>query len=130
MYEVLKDITEGKGTEKHLELLDELCWGIAETSLCQLGASAPFPVLSTLRYFKDEYEAHIKEKRCPAGVCTALVTYEVDAEKCTGCTLCTKKCPVGAISGDKKEPHTIDTSKCTKCGICYDVCKFDAVMRK
>ncbi|RKZ31495.1 NADH-quinone oxidoreductase subunit F [bacterium] len=130
MFEVLNDITEGRGTEKHLEMLEELCWGIAETSLCQLGASAPNPVLSTLRYFKDEYEAHIKEKRCPAGVCKSLVTYEIDAEKCTGCTICARKCPVGAISGEAKKPHNIDTSKCTKCGICYDVCKFDAVVRK
>jgi len=129
MYEVLNDICEGRGTEQHLEMLKELCWGIAETSLCQLGASAPNPVLSTLKYFEDEYMAHIVDKHCPAGVCKELVTYEIDEENCTGCTLCMRQCPVGAISGEKKEPHVIDTEKCTKCGICYDVCKFDAVKR-
>jgi NADH-quinone oxidoreductase subunit F len=127
MFNILKDITEGKAEMKDLELLDELGVMIKETSLCQLGGSAPNPILSTLRYFREEYEAHIKKKSCPAGVCSALLKYAIDKEKCTGCTVCAKKCPVEAISGEKKKAHKIDREKCTKCGVCYDVCKFDAV---
>jgi len=129
MNEILTDICEGRGKEEHIELLEELAWGIRETSLCQLGASAPNPLLSTLKYFKDEYKAHIEDKRCPAGVCKALVTYEIDAGKCTGCTLCSKRCPVEAIVGKVKEPFKIVQEKCIKCGLCFDVCKFDAVVR-
>ncbi len=129
MREILNDICEGRGKMEHLDMLEELAWGISQTSLCQLGKAAPNPMLSTLKYFRDEYIAHIEEKRCPAGVCKALVTYTIDAEKCTGCTLCAKKCPVGAITGKAKEAHVIDTEKCVKCGMCYDVCNFDAVKR-
>ncbi|MBN2543324.1 4Fe-4S binding protein [bacterium] len=128
MSEILKDITEGNGKEGDLELLEELSWVMTETSLCALGASAAFPFLSTLRYFRDEYEVHIKEKRCPAHVCKALITYTINAKKCTGCTLCALKCPQDAISGEKKALHEIDQSKCIKCGICVDACKFDAVI--
>jgi NADH-quinone oxidoreductase subunit F len=127
MYEILTDITEGRGELKHLELLDYLSWGITETSLCQLGTTAANPVLTTLRYFRDEYRAHIEDKWCPAGVCKALVTYTVDAEACTGCTVCAKKCPSDAIIGERKKVHEIDQDKCIKCGICFEACKFDAI---
>ena len=98
-----------------------------EASLCQLGGSAPNPVLSTLRYFREEYEEHIRDKKCRAGVCKALIEYRIDAEKCTGCQACIRPCPTDAISGEKKSVHVIDESKCIRCGICYEVCKFDAV---
>ncbi|MBW1971267.1 MAG: NADH-quinone oxidoreductase subunit NuoF [Deltaproteobacteria bacterium] len=127
MYEILTDITEGRGKEGDIELLEELGWVVANASLCGLGQTAPNPVLSTIRYFRDEYEAHIKEKRCPAKVCKALIRYEIDQEKCTGCGRCRINCPVEAISGEKKKPHIIDQEKCIKCGICHEVCKFDAV---
>ena len=100
---------------------------VNDTSLCQLGGTAGNPVLSTIRYFRDEYDAHIREKRCPAGHCKALITYRIHAEKCTGCTLCAKRCPADAITGEAKQPHVIDPGKCIKCGICYEVCNFDAV---
>jgi len=128
MLGILDNITNGKGTEEELELLEELGSMIKVTSLCALGGSAPNPVLSTLRYFKDEYIAHIKEKKCPAGSCKALIEYSIDEAKCTGCTLCSKKCPEEAISGEKKQPHRIDKDKCIKCGVCNEVCKFDAVI--
>jgi ferredoxin len=116
-----------EGEEGDIELLQELAEAITDGSLCALGATAPNPVLTTLRYFRDEYETHIKDKRCPAGVCKALITYHIDAEKCTGCMACVKACPVEAITGVKKEPHVLDQAKCTKCGGCYEACKFDAV---
>jgi len=128
MHRILTAICEGRGKEEHLVLLEKLCWGIAETSLCQLGATAPNPVLSTLKYFRDEYEAHIKEKRCPARVCKPLIKYWIDKGKCNGCGLCRKRCPQAAILGELKEPHVIDEIKCIKCGICYDVCKFEAII--
>ncbi|MGA2954345.1 MAG: NADH-ubiquinone oxidoreductase-F iron-sulfur binding region domain-containing protein [Thermodesulfobacteriota bacterium] len=130
MKEVLIDITEGRGTEESIPLLKELAEAIALGSLCALGGTAANPVLSTLRYFLDEYEAHIKEKRCPAGVCKELIAYSILENLCTGCHRCFRECPQQAISGEAKKPHTIDTDKCIKCGICYDVCKFDAVVKK
>jgi len=128
MLDILTDITEGKGKEEDIALLEELGDVIKEASLCALGSTAPNPVLSTIRYFRDEYEAHVREKRCPAGVCKALITFTIDAEKCTGCGVCAKECPQGALSGEKKKPHIIDQEKCIKCGLCRDSCKFDAVI--
>ncbi|MHB8828995.1 MAG: NADH-ubiquinone oxidoreductase-F iron-sulfur binding region domain-containing protein, partial [Syntrophales bacterium] len=128
MREILVDITEGKGREGDIELLESLAASIKDGALCALGTSAPNPVLSTIRYFRDEYEAHIKEKRCPAGVCKSLITYSVDSEKCTGCTLCAKVCPVGAATGEKKKAHKIDSDKCTRCGACKESCQFDAII--
>ena len=127
MLEILTRITEGEGKEGDVELLIELCDAIKDGALCGLGQTAPNPVLTTIRYFRDEYDAHIKSKKCPAGECTALLTYEIDKDKCRGCTLCAKKCPVGAIEGSLKAPHTIDSSKCIRCNQCYTVCKFGAV---
>ena len=127
MYEVLNDITEGRGKKGDVELLEELGWVVAEASLCALGGTAPNPVLSTIQYFRDEYEAHIAEKRCPAGVCKALIQYTIEPELCTACGLCRKACPSDAISGAKKVPHKIDQEKCIKCGMCVESCKFDAV---
>ena len=129
MLTILDRITNGVGAEEDLELLEQLAETIAEASLCALGTQAPNPILSTLKYFKEEYHAHIKDKKCPAGVCKALITYSIIEESCTGCTLCAKNCPVNAISGETKKLHEIDTNTCIKCGICYDVCKFDAVVR-
>jgi len=127
MLEILNRITQGEGTMEDVDLLDELGYVVAHASLCGLGKSAPNPVLSTLRYFRDEYVEHVKDKKCRAGVCKALVKYEIDAQACTGCHVCFKACPVDAISGESKEVHVIDQGKCIKCGICKDVCKFDAV---
>jgi NADH:ubiquinone oxidoreductase subunit F (NADH-binding)/Pyruvate/2-oxoacid:ferredoxin oxidoreductase delta subunit len=127
MREILEDICAGKGTEGDIELLEKIATGVADGSLCALGGSAPNPVLSTLRYFRDEYDAHIKDHRCPAGVCKALITYSIDPEKCTGCGLCVKVCPTQATSGEKKKAHTIDNNKCTRCGACIESCKFDAI---
>lgn len=129
MLEILNDICAGKGSEGDIETLLELGESIIESSICGLGKSAPNPVLSTINYFRHEYEAHIKEKSCPALVCKNLIVYIIDQETCTGCRLCMKSCPLNAISGEKKEPHYIDQVKCTKCGICFDVCpdRFKAV---
>jgi len=127
MYQILVDICAGKGREGDIELLQELAETVRDASLCQLGKTAPNPVLTTLRYFRDEYEAHIREKRCPAGVCRALIQYTVIVEKCTGCGVCRRNCPQEAISGEKKEVHVIDQSKCIKCGLCADLCRFDAI---
>ncbi|HIH97456.1 MAG TPA: 4Fe-4S binding protein [Thermoplasmata archaeon] len=127
MHAILTDICEGRGTENDLELLEELAEVVKDTSLCQLGATSPNPVLSTLRYFRDEYNAHIMDKKCPARVCKALIHYSIIEEKCTGCGLCAKKCPQGAIIGERRKPHVIDQSRCIKCGICFDSCRFDAI---
>ena len=128
--QILTDITEGRGEEEDLETLEDLAMTLKDGALCALGTSAANPVLSTLRYFRDEYEAHIKDKKCPAGVCNALIEYSIDVEKCTGCTRCVRVCPQAAITGEKKEAHTIDTSKCIKCGSCIEVCKFDAIVKQ
>jgi NADH:ubiquinone oxidoreductase subunit F (NADH-binding)/(2Fe-2S) ferredoxin len=127
MYEVLDAITKGKGKEGDIEFLQELGWVTSEASLCALGGSAPNPVLSTIRYFRDEYEAHIKEKRCPAGVCPELITYTIDPEVCIACGKCRKECPAEAITGEKKVPHEINQAKCIKCGTCREVCPVEAV---
>ena len=127
MINILDDITQGKGQEGDIELLEKIGRNIKETALCGLGNTAPNPVLTTIRYFRDEYEAHIRDKRCPAGVCKALITYSIDPEKCTGCTVCARNCPVDCISGQRKQTHVIDQEKCIKCGMCYSVCNFDAV---
>lgn len=127
MLEILIRITEGKGTMDDLNTLEELSYQIKDNSLCGLGQTAPNPVLTTLKYFRDEYTAHILEKKCPAKVCKSLLTYEIITDKCTGCTVCAKKCPVNAISGERKLPHFIDQEVCIKCGDCYSRCKFDAI---
>ena len=130
MLEILTKITEGNGTMEDLDKLEELCVFVKENSLCGLGQTAPNPVLSTLRYFRDEYVAHIVEKRCPAGVCKNLLRFVIDPAKCKGCTACARKCPVGAITGAVKQPHVIDTEKCIKCGSCIETCKFGAISKK
>jgi NADH:ubiquinone oxidoreductase subunit F (NADH-binding) len=128
LLDILTDITEGRGKEGDIELLEELGGLLKETSLCALGTTASNPVLSTIKYFRGEYEAHIREKRCPAGVCKALITFRVDEEKCTGCGVCLRECPQEAISGEKKKPHVIAQSKCIRCGLCRDSCKFEAII--
>lgn len=130
LYEILDKITRGKGTMEDLDRLEELCLSIKEGSLCGLGQTAPNPVLSTLRYFRDEYIAHVRDKRCPAGVCKHLLNYTIIADKCKGCSACSRKCPVGAISGEIKSPFIIDSEKCIKCGACMDTCKFGAIEKK
>ena len=130
MLEILTNICEGKGKEGDIELLEEMGEVIKDASLCALGQTAPNPVLTTLRYFRDEYEAHIRYKRCPAGVCHNLIKYSIDFEKCIGCGLCLKACPADAISGEKKQPHKIDQDKCTQCGLCYEICKSKSIIKE
>jgi len=130
MRRILERITRGEGREEDIPLLEEICEAMKDGSLCALGRTAPNPVLTTLKYFREEYEAHIREKRCPAGVCRELITYYIDEEACTGCGRCLKVCPAEAITGQKKEPHRIDPEKCIKCGSCKEVCQFDAVKVK
>jgi NADH:ubiquinone oxidoreductase subunit F (NADH-binding)/(2Fe-2S) ferredoxin len=128
MHDIVADICNGKGEPEHIELLEDLAEAVKDTTLCGLGNTAPNPVLSTLRYFNDEYEAHIHKKKCPAGVCRALIRYSIDPEKCKGCMLCNKQCPLEAITGKPREPQIIDEEKCIKCGVCRESCKFEAVL--
>jgi NADH:ubiquinone oxidoreductase subunit F (NADH-binding) len=128
MAEILNRICEGEGRSQDLGLLEDLSQTMIDTSLCGLGLTAPNPVLSTLRYFGEEYETHIKEKKCPARFCRELISFSIDPEKCTGCGACVKVCPVEAIIGEKKKVHQLDEEKCVKCRGCYEACKFDAVL--
>ncbi len=128
MHDIVADICAGEGRPEQIELLKEIAEAVKDASLCALGGTAPNPVLSTLKYFPDEYKAHIEDKKCPAGVCRALIRYRIDPEKCKGCLLCTKACPEQAIQGEQKEPQTIDEEKCIKCGVCRESCKFEAVI--
>ncbi len=130
MYDILDKITKGKGTHEDLEKLKSIGSAMKKASLCGLGQTAPNPTLSTMKYFADEYEAHITEQKCPAGKCKDLTQYVIDAEKCIGCGLCARRCPVNCISGEKRAPHEIDSSACIKCGECFKACKFDAVLKK
>ena len=126
-YELMERITSGKGQEGDLEKLEELCMYIKENALCGLGQTAPNPVLSTMRYFWDEYEAHVADKKCPAGVCKSLLSFIIRPDQCRGCTLCAKVCPAGAIEGSVRQPHSIIQDKCLKCGACIEKCRFGAI---
>jgi NADH-quinone oxidoreductase subunit F len=130
MLEVVTNITEGNGRIDDISTLEELAEVIKDASMCGLGQTSPNPVLSTLRYFRAEYETHIKDKKCPAGVCKALISFSIDSSKCTGCGACSKRCPQGAISGEKKKAHRIDAKKCVKCSVCYETCKFGAISKQ
>ena len=130
MLEILNRICEGKGEDGDIERLENLAQNIKATALCGLGQTAPNPVLSTIKQFRHEYEAHIYDKHCPAGVCKKLLNFVIDPEKCRGCTLCARVCPTGSISGKVKEPHVIDAKKCIKCGACMEKCKFGAISKK
>ena len=127
LLEILTKITKGKGTMEDIDKMEELCYAIKSSALCGLGQTAPNPVLSTLKYFRHEYEAHVKEKKCPAHVCKALSQYKINPDTCKGCSLCSRQCPAGAISGQIKSPFVIDQEKCIKCGACQTACKFNAI---
>lgn len=127
MREILDRFSQGEGSVKEIEDLISLAQAVQDGSLCALGSSAPNPVLTTIRYFKDEYIAHVRDQKCPAGVCKSLITYAIDSDACTGCTSCAKQCPNNCISGEKKKPHVIDAAECIRCGICMETCKFDAI---
>ncbi|HUV87079.1 MAG TPA: NADH-quinone oxidoreductase subunit NuoF [bacterium] len=129
MYELLDDITRGEGTPEHLELLGELGEAVKDTTMCGLGQTAPNPPLSTLRYFREEYETHVRDGKCPAGVCKGLISFAIDPERCTGCGACAKVCPEGAIAGEPDEPFTLDSEKCNRCGSCYEVCQHEAIVK-
>lgn len=130
LLEMLEKITSGNATLRDLDKLEELCHYIKANSLCGLGQTAPNPVLATLKFFRNEYVAHVVDKKCPAGVCKALLSYEILEDRCRGCTACARKCPVGAISGNVKEPHVINKSLCVKCGVCMQTCKFGAIVKR
>jgi NADP-reducing hydrogenase subunit HndC len=129
MSQILSNITQGKGKPEDLDTLEDLAGVLSAGALCALGQTAANPVLSTIRYFKDEYLAHINDKKCPAGVCRELVRFSIDPDKCEGCLRCIRECPTGAVSGEKRQPHTINQDMCIRCGACYDVCKFKAVIK-
>ncbi|MBR1833233.1 MAG: 4Fe-4S binding protein, partial [Ruminiclostridium sp.] len=130
LLEMLTKITKGEATMEDLYKMEKLCYYVKNNSLCGLGQTAPNPILSTLRYFKDEYIAHIRDKKCPAGVCKDLLSYKIIADKCKGCTKCARNCPVNAITGKVKEAHVIDQSKCIKCGACMSNCNFKAIVKE
>ena len=130
LHEMLEEITKGNGSAEMLEQLENLGKVVKDTALCGLGQSSPNPVLATMKEFKEEYVAHVDDKQCPAGVCKSLMTYSIVDENCVGCTACARACPVGAITGERKEIHKIDASLCIKCGACVDRCKFNAVIVK
>lgn len=127
LYNILEKITSGKGTEEDIVQLKQISLAMQKGSLCALGQTSPNPILSTLKYFPEEYRAHIEDKSCPAGKCKKLISYHIDPSKCIGCTACSRKCPVGAITGELRKPHSINPQICIKCGVCKDTCKFSAI---